>query len=87
MTDSNGIGYEEWLAELLSETERSDDGLTLAELRERLGYGDQKVRGLLRRAKQRGMLRVGQRFVESLNNSRVAVPVYKITAPRGHAPS
>ncbi len=71
MAEANGIGYEEWIAELLHETERSDDGLTVPELRDRLGYGDGKTRRLLKRAKERGVLRVGFRHVEDISGHRV----------------
>ena len=78
-----GLTEAEWLKELESLAGRtSDDGLTVAEMAERLGVPDREVRVLLHRAKEEGRLSRGWREAEGLDGRRYKSPVYTVTGKK-----
>ena len=74
------------LDELLAEYARlgattAAKGLSVRELKEKLGKGDDAVRKLLLRAKAAGVLRSGRKMAERLDGLHTPVPCYWFERP------
>ena len=56
----------------------NDEGLTAREWAQHLGICKDTAAELLGKAKARGILKVGQRYIENLHGARHPVPVYRV---------
>jgi predicted transcriptional regulator of viral defense system len=78
------ITHESWLDELTrlsALSAKNDEGLTLAEWAEKLGFSRDRMRATLGSAKAQGWLIIGHRTTESLDGRRHLTPVYRIVKP------
>jgi len=73
-----GIEYEEWLAELGQlETGSDAEGLTVSEIRERLGVHERTVRAFLRSAIRDGKWKLrGRKRITGIDGRSFPVPCY-----------
>lgn len=80
---AQSIMEEEWLAELDRLSRLAKAGgkgmLSMVELMEATGRGEDSLRRLLRRANKEGRLVVGAKSAVSLTGRTVMVPAYRIT--------
>jgi hypothetical protein len=82
MSNPKPITTDEWLAELQRISQRSDEGLTIEEWRQKLGRSESYVREHLKRARALGWLRVGRRSQPNLAGVMQPVPVYTVEMPQ-----
>lgn len=73
----------EWLKEMerlaAATRDRRDEGMTVAEMAESLGWDVSTVRRLLQKARDAGRLRLGWRHQEGLDGRMYRAPVYTLT--------
>lgn len=72
------ITLEEWLDELQTASNQSDDGMTVAEMVSVTGRSTRHIHKALTAAKVGGRLVVGRRACESLDGKAIRVPCYRI---------
>lgn len=82
-SEKRTISVNEWL-DLLTKLEQPKDspGLTLREIQDQLGVGEDKARRLVRLAVDHGCCVVGKKIVTSISGMRAVAPTYAFVAPK-----